>query len=284
MNGARLEISRSGTPQQPIEVFGDGHTTVAGITIHADQVAVRGISVVGGQAPGIWIRGSGITVENNTVRHPTGGAFAGIWFFGTDLKILHNTITDIGPDSSSANTDCLQTAANQASIPDPLGLVVPTTPATGQCSVHAACLQTFATGPRAPVPNTPVTHHALIQGNRCQRIDAQCLIVQGPHSRSGTGSGQGQSDDITFSGNYCDAHGTAAVLVDDVQNVTLRDNHIDGTELGGDLGEYRAFLLVNNANHATVEGNQLDRKVRYAVAVDDSSRPGYSGVAPIGAP
>jgi hypothetical protein len=51
LGGARLTIWRSGTPQQPIEVFGDGHTTVAGITINADQVAVRGFTIARATPP-----------------------------------------------------------------------------------------------------------------------------------------------------------------------------------------------------------------------------------------
>jgi len=59
------------------------------------DVVVKGFSVIDGKAPGIWMKGIDITVENNTVRHPSGDDYDGLRFFGDDLKIVHNTIGDI---------------------------------------------------------------------------------------------------------------------------------------------------------------------------------------------
>jgi hypothetical protein len=284
LGAARLVVSRSGAPGRPIEVLGDGHSTVGGITINADQVVVRGFIVVGGQAPGIWLRGAGITVQDNTVRHPTGGNFDGIQFFGTDLKILHNTISDIDADSSGGSADCLQTYDSPAAIPDPSGLSVPAPARGNQCDIHPNCMQTFATGPNSPVPDTGPSQRVLIEANRCQRIAERCLIAQGPHSRAGSGAGHGQSSKITFINNYCDAHGSSAVLVDDVQDVTIRGNEIDGTEYDADKGVFKAFAFAKNSTHATVEDNRLASGVRYEVGMDDSSRPGYTGPTPVGIP
>ncbi|MGH8783428.1 hypothetical protein, partial [Paraburkholderia sp.] len=77
----------------------------------ADHVVVSGFAVSNGPAPGIWMRGSDVTVEDNSVRHPVGDDYDGLRFFGTDLIIRHNTISDIGPDASDAHADCMQTFA-----------------------------------------------------------------------------------------------------------------------------------------------------------------------------
>jgi hypothetical protein len=137
-------------------VLGDGRTAVDEVIIRADHVVVAGFSVVDGKAPGIWLRGADVTVRDNTVVHPMGDDHDGLRFFGDDLRILHNTISDVSPGATEA---------------------------------HADCMQSFATGPKARTPNSGNSHRALIEGNRCERIDNQCLIVEGPFSSYGDGSG-----------------------------------------------------------------------------------------------
>ena len=280
---ARLDVSQSGAPGRPIEVLGDGRTMVGGITINADHVAVRGFTSVGGAAPGIWLKGTDVTVENNTVRHPSGDDFDGIRFFGTDLRIVHNTITDIKPTGSNGPS-CIQT---NNPLPDPSTPGVVLTPENSTpdtCDAHADCLQTFATGPDGAMPDTGPSRGVRIEGNNCQRIDGHCLIAQGPHSRAGTGSGVGESSDITFVDNYCDAHASQAVLVDDVRNVVIRGNQIDSTDFESSAGVFKAFAFANNSTNGAVEGNQLSPSVGYEVAMDNSSRAGYRGPSPVGIP
>src|SRR5262249_32433038 len=114
---------------------------------------------------------------------------------------------------------------------------------TNTHGAHADCMQTFAT-------TTPTSHDVLISGNRCEKIDNQCLIAQGPHSRAGNGSGNGESTGLTFTNNYCDAHASQAVHIDDVQNVTLTSNDIQGRVR-------KAFNLINDSTGAKVGCNQL---------------------------
>jgi hypothetical protein len=284
LGAARLDVAQSGAPGRPIEVFGDGRSTVGGITINADHVAVRGFTSVGGAAPGIWLKGTDVTVENNTVRHPTGDDFDGIRFFGTDLRIVHNTIIDINPTGGDGPS-CIQTK-NPPPDPSTPGVVLtPETSASKEgCDAHADCLQTFATGPDGAVPDTGPSRQVRIEGNSCQRVDGHCLIAQGPHSRPGTGSGQGESSDITFVDNYCDAHASQAVLVDDVRNVVIRGNEIDSTDFESSAGLFKAFAFANNSTDGTVEANQLSPNVGYEVAMDNSSRAGYRGPSPVGIP
>jgi hypothetical protein len=183
-------------------------------------------------------------VENNTVRHPIGDDYDGLRFFGDDLKIVHNTIGDISPDSTDA---------------------------------HADCMQSFATGPKSRTPNSGNVNRVLIDGNRCERIDNQCLIVEGPFSSAGDGSGIGRSSDITFSNNYCDAHASQAVWMDDVRNVTLKNNDVQ-------RGVQKAFALTNNSVGATVSGNKIAPQIENEISMDDTSEIDYHGPTPQGSP
>lgn len=283
LSAVRLDISRSGAPGRPIEVLGDGRTTVSGITINANHVAVRGFASVGGAAPGIWLKGTDITVQNNTVRHPNGGDFDGIRFFGTDLRIVQNTITDINPTGGD-DPSCIQTENPPSDPSTPGAAFNPEYVPPQGCEPHADCMQTFATGPNGAVPNTGPSRQVRIEANHCQRIDGHCLVAQGPHSRPGTGSGIGESFGITFVNNYCDAHGSHTVLIDDVRNVTIRGNQIDSTEFEASAGPFKAFAFANNSTNGTVEANQLSPNIAYEVVMDNSSRAGFHGPAPVGIP
>lgn len=187
----RLTITTSGAPGKPIVVLGGGQAAVAGITIEADNVIVDGFQVPRAPAPGIEIRGSNVTVENNTVTHPTGDDYDGLRFFGSNLTIAHNTIADISPDGSGA---------------------------------HADCMQTFATD-----DDHPASQNVTITGNRCERIANTCLIAEGPNSSAGDGSGTGTTTNFTFSHNYCDVHAAQALMIDDVQNITAAGNQVIGS-------------------------------------------------------
>lgn len=134
---------------------------------------------------------------------------------------------------------------------------------TNTRGAHADCMQTYAT-------TTPTSHNVVISGNRCEKIDNQCLIAQGPHSRAGDGSGRGESSGLTFTNNYCDAHASQAVHVDDFQNVTMMNNDIQGRVR-------KAFNFINNSTGADVSCNKLGPGVGTEVIIDRSSRPGYQG-------
>lgn len=131
---------------------------------------------------------------------------------------------------------------------------------TNTGGAHADCMQTFAT-------TTPTSHSVLISGNRCEKIDNQCLIAQGPNSKAGNGSRRGESSGLTFTNNYCDAHASQAVQIDDTQNVTITNNDIQGKVS-------KAFNIVNDSTGANVGCNTIGTGVRTAMIMDTSSRSG----------
>ncbi|HTF47516.1 MAG TPA: right-handed parallel beta-helix repeat-containing protein [Pseudonocardia sp.] len=239
MGATRLQVNRSGTPNAPIMIVGNGSTPVKGITVDASNVVVAGFSAVNPQAPGIELTGNNITVRNNTVKHPTGGDYDGLRFFGSNLKILNNTISDVSPDGSGA---------------------------------HADCMQSYATD-----PGSPASQNVLIDGNKCQRIDNQCLIAEGPNSSAGDGSGQGRSANITFTNNFCEVGASQALQIDDVQGVKVTGNTIAGRP-------DKAFSFQNKSTGAVVAANKIAAGIGYQVGMDSSSRTGYQGPTVGGGP
>jgi hypothetical protein len=239
MGGSRLQVNRSGTPGNPITVIGNGSTPVKGITVDASNVVVGGFTAVNPQAPGIELTGNNITVRNNTVKHPIGGDYDGLRFFGSNLKILNNTISDVSPDGSGAHADCMQTYATDA--------------------------------------QSPASQNVLINGNKCVRIDNQCLIAEGPNSSAGDGSGQGRSANITFTDNLCDVSASQALQIDDVQGMKVTGNTVTGKP-------DKAFSFQNKATGAVVAANKIAAGIGYQVGMDSSSQSGYQGPSVGGEP
>jgi hypothetical protein len=234
----RLILSASGTAEQPIAVVGNGRTIVRGITVEGNYITIAGINSVSGWAPGIELTGDNITLRNSTSISPRGDDNDGLRFFGNNIQIVHNTIRDV------------------------LNLNL----------AHADCMQTFATG-----PGNPASQNVRISDNRCEQIDNQCLIAEGPNSSAGDGSGEGESTHFVFANNYCDTHAGQAVLFDDIQHATIIGNDIVSVQ-------DKAFAFQNQSTHGVVSGNKLNPGIGYEVGMDDSSLPGYQGPAPGGKP
>ncbi|HEV7788364.1 MAG TPA: hypothetical protein VGP05_05075 [Pseudonocardia sp.] len=231
LGDARLSIKNSGTAKAPIRVVGDGKTVVKGITVAASFVDINGINAINPHAPGISLAGNNITLENSTSISPHGDDADGIRFWGSNIVIRHNTVQHT-------------TNAHKA---------------------HADCMQTFATD-----EESPASQHILIDSNRCEDISNTCLIMEGPNSEAGDGSGIGATNDVTYVNNYCQNHADEALQIDDVQNLTISKN-----EIVGDINH--AFALQNMTTGAKVDGNKINPDIRYEVGVDDSSKPGYQG-------
>jgi hypothetical protein len=234
---ARLKIGKGGSEGSPLQVLGDGRTRVKGITVTADNVVVDGFVADEPRAPGASLKGNNITLRNTTINGPRRDDGDGIRFWGSNIKILHNTITDTRNSKGA----------------------------------HADCMQTFATD-----SDNPASEDVLIDGNRCEKIDNNCLIVEGPDSSAGDGSGEGETKNITFSNNYCQNKAAQAVLIDDAAHAV-----ITGNEIAGDIDH--AWALQNKATDAVINGNKVG-SVRYEVGMDRSSRSGYQGPEPGGAP
>ena len=233
----RLVIRNSGTAQAPIRIMGDGTATVHGITVVASYVYLSGLNALNPSAPGISLDGTNITLENSTSISPRGDDGDALRFWGSNITIRHNTLRD-----------------------------------TKNIKAHADCMQTFSTD-----ADSPASQQVVIDSNRCEDIDNTCLIMEGPHSLAGDGSGIGASSDITYTNNYCQNRATEALQIDDVQNLTITNN-----EIAGDNDH--AFALQNISTGAKVSGNKLNSTIHFEVGMDDSSAPGYQGPQSGGSP
>ncbi|HZZ49816.1 MAG TPA: right-handed parallel beta-helix repeat-containing protein [Pseudonocardia sp.] len=237
LSDAKLSVKTSGTQQAPIKFVGDGNTEVKGISVRANWVVISGLNLVEPKAPGVSLDGNNIVLTNTTVDSPHEDDGDGVRFWGTNLTISHNTIAH-----------------------------------TRNKKAHADCMQTFATD-----EDSPASQHVVIDSNRCEDIANTCLIMEGPHSLAGDGSGIGVTSDVLYNNNYCDNRADQALQIDDVQNLRITNN-----EIAGDINH--AFALQNKTTGAKISGNKLNSKVRFEVGMDASSLPGYSGPPSGGAP
>jgi len=234
-------ICAQGVSNQRLTVRRSGTATAPIQVIGVGQASVKGITV---QASHVLVAGFNAVLA----------VAPGIEVTGDDITLLNNTVTSPrGGDGDGIRFfgDNLNILHNTIRDVRNLG------------GAHADCMQTFAT-------TTPASQHVLISSNRCERIDSQCLIAEGPHSSAGDGSGTGQSSDITFTNNYCDSEATQALMIDDVQNVVVTGNSIVG-------GSEQAFAFANKSTGAVVSGNLVAKSIGYLVGMDGSSEQGYQG-------
>lgn len=147
----RMKVSYSGTEQAPIQIVGNGQTTLRGIDVSGSNVLVDGFTVLNGKSPEISLRGTNVTLQNTVARGSSAPGGDNLYFFGDNIKIVHNTLGDNAND-----------------------------PAVGP-----NCMETFA----ADAGSQP-SHNVLIEANRCENTASNCLAAYGPHAPGGTGQGE----------------------------------------------------------------------------------------------
>jgi len=172
----RLTITRGGTVDAPVIYSGGGTATVRGINVEASNVIVQGFTSTHARSMGAKLLVDNITFQDNMIVHPvnTGEDTDGIRFFGDHIKIVHNTMTDISDGSNCTNDGCGD-------------------------GPHPDCLQTWYSD------TYPTSSNVVIDGNRCEKAAAQCLMAEGPTLPDDGIQGPGQSANWIFNNNYCDA-------------------------------------------------------------------------------
>lgn len=231
------------------------------LTVKRSGTASAPIQVVGiGDAAvdGITIKADHVVVDGFTVKNASAPA---IQLTGRGITVRNNVVSrPTGGDRDGLRFFGSDLRILHNSISD----------VRNEGGAHADCMQTYAT-------NTPPSTNVLIHSNRCEKIENQCLIAEGPNSREGDGSGKGRSAGITFTGNYCEFGAAQAVMIDNVQDVTVTDNEIVGDGA-------KAFGFDNGSTGARVSGNRVAEEIDYEVGLDSSSRKGYQGPKVGGAP
>ena len=170
MAGSRLQITKGGTPEQPVTYAGNGQE-VKGITIEADNVVVDGYESNQPEAPGIELTGNNITVSHNTVTQPEGGDGDGMRFFGNHLKILGNTVS--GTSNDNGHADCMQTFASDTPASQDVRIE------GNRCEkIDNMCL--MAEGPNdGEGDGNGHSDHFVIKDNFCETLQAsQTLMIE----------------------------------------------------------------------------------------------------------
>jgi hypothetical protein len=234
-------ICASGTSPARLKVTRSG-TPAAPILVLGDgRTTVKGLT----------IDANNVTVGGLNLTNPTA---PGVEMSGNGITLVNNTIASPrGDDGDGIRFFGTNLRILHNTVSDVRNLH----------GAHADCMQTFAS-------DTPASQRVLIDSNRCEKIDNQCLIAEGPNSSAGDGSKSGRSSDITFTRNYCDSNASQAVMIDDVQNVSVTHNQITG-------GNEKAFAFDNKSTGAKVLGNILGLHIGFEVGMDGSSKHGYLG-------
>ncbi len=227
-----LEITAGGIEGAPVTYRGDG-TVVPGIRVEADNVIVEGFVSSGAESTGIVSNGENVTLQNNEVTQ--------VEYTGDDV----DAIRFFGDGARILNNRVYDLEGNDVE------------------DSHVDCIQTFAV-------SGPGSSDVVIQGNRCEDIRAQCLMAEGPNDEGG--SGQGESRNWLFDGNYCDTYAEAqSVALEDIQDVTISNN-----EMVGEAN--KAFALGARSTGVVVRDNRIGPGYGREVEFDDpSAAQGYQG-------
>jgi len=229
--------------------IGKGGTEQAPLAIIGNgQTVVKGITV---QASNVLV--DGFQVLNAQA--------PGIEITGNNITIRNNTVKH----PTGGDFDGLRFFGNNLKI-------VHNTIAdiTNTGGAHADCMQTFTSG-------RPSSENVLIDGNRCENIGNQCLMAEGPGDVGDGGGGDGTSAQWTWSNNICDFGASQGLMIEAVQNVTIRNNLFNGN---GD----KAIGLDIGSTGAKVSANIVGTGIGHEIGMDDTSKQGYQGPQPGGGP
>jgi hypothetical protein len=242
---SRLVINTGGTPDRPITYSADGNTTVSGIDVLTSNVVVQGFTSTHAHSMGAKLQGNNIVFQNNEIKHPVnaGDDTDGIRFYGDHIKMLHNQISDVYDGSHCSKSGCGQ-------------------------GPHPDCFQTFYSH------EYPTSSDITIDHNRCENVAAQCVIAEGPNLPEDGIHGPGQSANWTISNNYCDDGAAQAMMIRNIQNVTITNNDFEGDN-------DKAIALADGSTGAHVDGNKLSSHISKLITFDDGNEAaGYRGPRP----
>jgi parallel beta-helix repeat protein len=272
---AELEVTTSGTAQQPITIVGDG-ATIRSVNVKADYIVIQGLTMRDGD--GLTMTGRGVvarnnviynatangvecqgctdtTIESNTVQHADG---TGIWISGERITVRNNTVSDSVPRTQN-DADGMRFFGRGHRI---IGNTIKDIKAAGYPNggPHTDCFQTYDTR------DAPPTYDVVIADNVCTNVDVQALIATNDERRGGRGVPAGQTT-ITFVHNTVQVNGSQAVLLRNFPHVVVQDNRFSGP------GE-RAVMLTDGSTDCTVVGNTVSGNLR-PFQIDRDSEQGF---------
>ena len=271
---AELEMTASGTAEQPIVIVSDG-ATMRSLEVKADYVVIQGLTLRDGG--GLTMAGRGLVARNNVIYNAANDGLVcvgcadtiiesntvqradgtGIHFSGQGITLRNNTVSE-----SVARTQNDADGIRFFGIGHRLiGNTIKDIKAGGYGDEgpHTDCFQTYDTDRGAP------TYDVVIADNICTNVDVQCLIATIDDPRASSPP-PGQTT-ITFVGNTCEVNGSQAVLLRNFPHVNVRGNRFSGP---GD----RAVQLDGESTDCTVVGNTMTGRMR-PFQIDRQSEPGF---------
>ncbi|MGH3840760.1 MAG: right-handed parallel beta-helix repeat-containing protein [Pseudonocardiaceae bacterium] len=271
--GAELQVTTSGTPQQPIRIVSDG-ATMRSLNVKADYIVIQGLILRDGD--GLTMTGRGLVarnnvidnatangveckdcvdtiIESNTVQHADG---TGIWLSGERITVRNNTVSDSVLRTMN-DADGIRFFGRGHRL---TGNTIKDISAAGypHGGPHTDCFQTYDSR------DTPPTYDVVISDNICTNVDVQALIATIDDPRGAPPEGP---TTITFERNTVQVNGSQAVLLRHFPHVIIRDNHFSGP---GD----RAVNITEGSTDCTVTGNTVSGNLR-PFEIDRQSQRGF---------
>ncbi|MGQ0717410.1 MAG: right-handed parallel beta-helix repeat-containing protein [Pseudonocardiales bacterium] len=274
LRDAELEVTTSGTRQQPITLVSDG-ATMRSVNVKADYVVIEGVTLRDGG--GLTMTGRGLVARNNVIYNAAKDGLAcmrcadtliesntvqradgtGIWFSGERVTVRNNTVSESVLRTQN-DADGIRFFGNGHRL---TGNTIKDIKASGYGDEgpHTDCFQTYDSA------DTPPTYDVVIANNICENVDVQCLIATIDDRRAASAP-MGQTA-ITFEGNTCAVNGAQAVLLRNFPQVVVRGNNFSGP---GD----RAVQLTGESTDVAVIGNTMTGRMR-PFEIDRQSEPGF---------
>ena len=274
---AELEVTTSGTPQQPITIVADG-ATMRSLNVNADYVVIQGLTLRDGD--GLTMAGRGLVARNNVVYNATADGVecrdcgstiiesnvvqradgTGIWISGEGITVRNNTVSEsvlrTQGDADGIRFFGVGHRLTGNTIKDIKASGYADDPRGGP---HTDCFQTFNTA------SDPPTYDIVIADNICTNVDVQCLIATA--KEGGARSSPAGQTAITFENNTCSVNGSQAVLLENFPHVIVRGNRFSGPST-------RAVQLGMGSTDCAVIGNTMTGRMR-PFEIDRQSRPGF---------
>ncbi|MGH3898153.1 MAG: right-handed parallel beta-helix repeat-containing protein [Pseudonocardiaceae bacterium] len=274
LTDAELEVTNSGTRQQPITIIADG-ATMRSMNVKADYVVIQGLTLRDGD--GLTMTGRGLVardnviynaaqdglvcqgcldtiLQSNTVQRADG---TGIHLAGQRITVQNNTVSESVARTQN-DADGIRFFGSGHRL---IGNEIKDIKASGYRDEgpHTDCFQTYNNG------QGPPTYDVVIANNICTNVDVQCLIAT--IDERGDRGAPGQPATIIFEGNTCEVNGSQAVLLRNFSDVVVRGNSFSGPGS-------RAVQLTGASNGVAVIDNTVTGQMR-PFEIDRQSEAGF---------
>ncbi|MDQ4032207.1 MAG: right-handed parallel beta-helix repeat-containing protein [Actinomycetota bacterium] len=274
LHDAELEVTTSGTPEQPITIVANG-AAIRSMDVRADYVVIQGLTLRDGD--GLTMAGRGLVardnviynaaenglaclecvdtlIESNTVQRADG---TGIYLAGAQITVRNNTVSE-SVLRTQGDADGIRFFGVGHRL---TGNTIKDIKAGGydRGGPHTDCFQTYNNA------SDPPTYDIVIADNECTNVDVQCLIATA--KEGGARSTPEGLTAIVFERNTCSVNGSQAVLLENFSRIIVRDNHFSGAGS-------RAVQLGMGSTDCSVIGNTMTGSMR-PFEIDRPSRPGF---------